>query len=51
LIEDIGRNANQGIGKPELLRGDLSGWWLRRIDEISRLVYKLVGEDGIKIAQ
>lgn len=50
LIEDIKRNGHQGIGKPEPLRGDLSGWHSRRIDREHRLVYRLVGED-IEIIQ
>ena len=33
LIEDICRNGNSGIGKPEPLLGDLSGFWSRRINE------------------
>ena len=51
LIEDIGRNGNDGIGKPELLRGDLSGWWSRRIDEKNRLVYRLIGNGTVEILQ
>ena len=43
LIKDIERNGNTGIGKPEPLRGDLSGYWSRRIDDANRLVYKLTG--------
>ena len=39
LIKDIQRSPYQGIGKPEPLRGNLSGWWSRRIDETNRLVY------------
>ena len=34
----------QGIGKPEPLRGNLSGWWSRRIDETNRIVYYEQGE-------
>jgi toxin YoeB len=50
LIQDIVRNGNEGIGKPEALSGDLSGWWSRRIDELNRLVYRIV--DGrIEIIQ
>ena len=45
LIDDISRNGNEGIGKPEPLTGDLSGFWSRRINEKDRLVYKLAGED------
>ncbi len=33
LIRDIDRNQYEGIGKPERLSGDLSGYWSRRIDE------------------
>ncbi len=39
LIEDIIRNGNKGIGKPEPLVGNLSGFWSRRIDDKNRLVY------------
>ena len=39
LIKDIQRNSFEGIGKPEPLKGDLSGWWSRRIDEVNRIVY------------
>ena len=41
LIEDISRNGNEGIGKPEPLKGNLSGYWSRRIDDQNRLVYKI----------
>lgn len=42
LIQDIERNGlEEGIGKPEPLRGNLSGWWSRRIDESNRIVYRL----------
>lgn len=41
LIADIERNGYEGIGKPEALRGDLSGYWSRRIDETNRLVYRI----------
>ena len=50
LIKDIDRNGYEGIGKPESLTGNWSGYWSRRIDEKNRLVYKIV--DGtIRIAQ
>ena len=39
LIEDICRNGNEGIGKPELLRGNLVGFWSRRINDKDRLIY------------
>ena len=41
LIEDICRNGNEGIGKPEPLRGDLGGFWSRRINDKDRLVYRI----------
>lgn len=50
LLKDIDRNGYDGIGNPEPLSGDLSGWWSRRIDEANRLVYRLEG-NTIKIAQ
>ena len=46
LIKDIERNGNAGIGKPEPLRNDLSGYWSRRIDGANRLVYRIL-ENGI----
>ena len=39
LIKDIGRNPFEGIGNPEPLKGNLTGFWSRRIDEENRLVY------------
>ena len=39
LIKDIQRSPYVGIGKPEPLRGNLSGLWSRRIDETNRIVY------------
>lgn len=39
LITDIQRNPFDGIGKPEPLKANLSGWWSRRIDEQNRIVY------------
>jgi toxin YoeB len=41
LLKDIESNGNDGIGKPELLKGDLSGWWSRRIDDSNRLIYQI----------
>lgn len=43
LIKDIQREIYGGIGKPEPLKGDLSGWWSRRIDDVNRIVYKEKG--------
>ncbi len=39
LIEECRRDPFQGTGKPEPLRGDLSGYWSRRITKEHRLVY------------
>ena len=41
LLKDIDRNLYEGIGKPEPLRGELSGYWSRRIDECNRIVYRI----------
>lgn len=49
LIKDIIRHPFNGIGKPEPLRGDFSGFWSRRIDGKNRIIYR-VTEDGIEIA-
>jgi toxin YoeB len=51
LIADIARNGYDGIGKPEPLRGELSGWWSRRIDEKNRLVYRLFDHEAMEISQ
>ena len=46
LIEDIKRDPFTGLGKPEPLRGELSGWWSRRVAKGHRLVYRVVGRRG-----
>ena len=50
LIEDICRNGNEGIGKPEPLIGNLSGFWSRRINDKHRLIYKIEEDNGYSIA-
>lgn len=50
LIKESSRSPFQGIGKPEPLRGELRGWWSRRIDQENRLVYRPT-EDALLIAQ
>jgi len=40
LIKDCLRNPFEGIGKPEPLKGKLSGFWSRRIDKEHRFVYR-----------
>ncbi len=44
LIRDAKRDPFNGIGKPEPLRENLSGFWSRRIDETNRLVYAVDDE-------
>jgi toxin YoeB len=50
LIKDIQRNKYEGVGKPEPLRHNLSGYWSRRITSEHRMVYRVEG-DKILIAQ
>lgn len=50
LLQDISRNGYEGIGKPEPLKGESSGWWSRRIDTVNRLVYR-IHNGQIEIAQ
>ena len=50
LLKDIERNGNEGIGKPEPLTGDLSGFWSRRINQKDRLIYALEMDQIIIIA-
>ena len=41
LLQDIERNGNEGIGKPEPLRHDYRGYWSRRVTDEHRLVYSV----------
>lgn len=50
LIEECLRHPYEGTGKPEPLRGDLAGYWSRRIDREHRLVYR-VTEEGLDVIQ
>ena len=50
LIRDTLRNPFAGIGKPEPLKGNLRGWWSRRITQEHRLVYRVDG-DAVVILQ
>lgn len=45
LIRDITRDDDSGIGKPELLRNDLTGFSSRRINDQHRLVYRVDGDE------
>ncbi len=45
LIRDIERgNGFDGIGKPEPLKNEFSGFWSRRIDDTNRLIYRIIGD-------
>ena len=48
LIENISQTPFNGLGKPEPLKNDLSGYWSRRIDDKHRLIYK-IDSDNIYI--
>ena len=50
LIKDIEREPFDGLGKPEPLRHDLTGFWSRRITDEHRLVYS-VDQERVLIAQ
>lgn len=45
LLKDIERGHFDGLGKPEPLKGELSGFWSRRIDDVNRFVYRI--NDGV----
>ena len=54
LIAECRRSPFKGKGKPEPLRGDLSGWWSRRNTQDDRLVYRVSGrapDQQLEIAQ
>lgn len=54
LIKQCKRMPFKGLGKPELLRGDLSGWWSRRISQEDRMVYRITSagdRQSLEIAQ
>lgn len=54
LIDECRRNPFKGRGKPEPLKGDLAGWWSRRLTSEDRLVYRVAGrspEQSLEIAQ
>ena len=50
LIQDAMRDPEDGIGKPEALKENLSGLWSRRIDNTNRLVYAIEKEQMVIIA-
>ena len=50
LLQDTERNGYAGIGRPEPLKGNLSGWWSKRIDDCNRIVFR-IRDDAIEIIQ
>lgn len=50
LIKDIDRSPFLGLGKPELLKYELSGFWSRRINDEHRLVYKVTDTEVVIIS-
>lgn len=50
LLQNIDRNGNEGIGKPESLKDNLQGYGSHRIDSVNRLVYR-INENRIEILQ
>lgn len=50
LLNESLREPFGGIGKPEPLRGDLSGLWSKRIDDTNRLVYQVTDNELVVIA-
>ena len=55
LLQCIDRNGTAGIGNPEPLRGNLSGWWSVRINQADRIVFRISalvsGENALEILQ
>ena len=47
MVGEIRRTPFTGIGKPEPLKGDLSGYWSRRIDDEHRLVYRVTEKEVV----
>jgi toxin YoeB len=50
LLRDIERNGYNGIGKPEPLKGNLSGFWSVKIDDKNRIVFR-IEDDKLEIWQ
>ena len=51
LIGEASRDPGHGTGKPERLKGDLSGYWSRRIDQTHRLIYTINKDGDLVIVQ
>ncbi len=50
LIKDIDRSPFSGLGKPEALKHEYSGYWSRRISDEHRLIYKVTDTDIVIVA-
>lgn len=51
LLKDIDRYGYECSGKPEPLKGDLSGYWSVHIDQKNRIVFRIDGEENLEIIQ
>lgn len=51
LLKDIDRYGYEYSGKPEPLKGDLSGYWSVHIDQKNRIVFRIDGEENLEIIQ
>lgn len=51
LLRDIMRDPFRGLGRPEPLKHNLSGWWSRRISGEHRLVYRVVGKGSDRVIE
>jgi toxin YoeB len=54
MLKECMRDPFRGIGKPEPLGGNLSGWWSRRLNQEHRLVYRVIGKgeaQALEVAQ
>ena len=49
LLREIQRDVFTGIGAPEELRHEFSGYWSRKIDETNRLVYEILADGNIRV--
>lgn len=49
MIEEASRAPGEGIGKPERLAGNFSGYWSRRVTQEHRLVYRVDGETVVVV--
>jgi len=50
IIKDTQRNGTDGLGHPEPLTGNLSGWWSKHVDDGNRMVFRIIDET-IEIAE